>query len=99
MSDNNMSLVPDVIKSTSDAVQVNIPETAKQTDGALSTVVGFFNNVVLHPVKMANLTIKYKLEKFEKDLQDKIMDVPNKSLQIPPTIIAGPALEALDVWA
>lgn len=95
MSDNNMSLVPDVIRSASDAVQANIPETAKQADGALSTVVGFFNNVVLHPIKVANLTFKYKLEKFEKDLQDKIKDVPSENLQVPPTMIAGPALEAL----
>lgn len=95
MSDNNMSLVPDVIKSASDAVQANIPETAKQTDGALSTVVGFFNSVVLYPVKMANLTFKYKLEKFEKDLQDKIKGIPDENLQIPPTMIVGPALEAL----
>ena len=95
MSDGNVSLVPDAIKSASDAIQSNIPETAKQTDGALSTVVGFFNNVVMYPVKMANLTFKYKLEQFEKDLQDKIKDIPSENLQIPPTMIAGPALEAL----
>ena len=95
MSDNNMSLVPDVIKSTSEALQANIPETAKQTDGALSTVVGFFNHVVLYPVKKANLNFKYKLEEFEKDLQEKTKDTPDENLQIPPAIIAGPALEAL----
>lgn len=95
MSDGNVSLVPDAIKSASDAIQSNIPETAKQTDGALSTVVGFFNNVVMYPVKMANLTFKYKLEQFEKDLQDKIKDIPSENLQVPPTMIAGPALEAL----
>lgn len=95
MSDSNASLVPDVIKSASDAIQANVPETAKQTDGALSTVVGFFNHVVLYPVKKANLSFKYKLEEFEKDLQEKIKDIPDENLQIPPTMIAGPTLEAL----
>lgn len=95
MGDNNMSIVPDVIKSTSEAIQANIPETAKQTDGALSTIVGFFNNVVLHPVRKANLTFRYKLEAFEDDLREKIKGIPDEHLQVPPTMIAGPTLEAL----
>lgn len=95
MSDSNVSLVPDVIKSASDAIQANTPETAKQADGALSTVVGFFNNVVLYPVKRVNLTFKYKLEDFERDLQNKTKDIPDENLQCPPTMIAGPTLEAL----
>lgn len=95
MGDDNKALLPDVIRSTSDAIQANIPETAKQTDGVLSTVIEFFNNVVLYPVRKANLNFKYKLEEFEKDLQKKIKDIPDENLQIPPTMIAGPALEAL----
>lgn len=96
MSDNNKnSVLPDVIEPISNAIQQNIPETAKQTDGALSTVVGFFNNVVLYPVKKANLTFRYKLEAFEDDLKEKTKHIPPENLQIPPTMIAGPTLEAL----
>mgnify|MGYP004452713203 FL=1 len=96
MSDNNKnSVLPDVIEPISNAIQQNIPETAKQTDGALSTIVGFFNNVVLYPVKKANLTFRYKLEAFEDDLKEKTKNIPEENLQIPPTMIAGPALEAL----
>lgn len=95
MGEHNVPIIPDVVKSASEAIHANIPETAKQTDGALSTVVGFFNNVVLFPVKKANLTFKYKLEAFESDLREKIKDVPDENLQVPPTMIAGPVLEAL----
>ena len=95
MSENNTSLLPDVITPVSDAIHRNLPETEKQTDGALSTVVGFFNNVVLYPVKKANLTFRYKLEAFEDDLKEKIKSIPEENLQVPPTMIAGPALEAL----
>lgn len=95
MSENKNSVLPDVIEPISNAIQQNIPETAKQTDGALSTVVGFFNNVVLYPVKKANLTFRYKLEAFEDDLKEKTKHIPPENLQIPPTMIAGPALEAL----
>lgn len=87
--------IPDIIKSASDAAQDNLPATMQQTDGALSTVVGFFNNVVLYPVKKANLTFRYKLEAFEDDLKEKIKYIPQENLQVPPTMIAGPTLEAL----
>lgn len=95
MSENKNSLLPDVITPVSDAIHQNLPETEKQADGALSTVVGFFNNVVLYPVKRANITFRYKLEAFEDDLKEKIKNVPAENLQIPPTMIAGPTLEAL----
>lgn len=95
MSENKNPLLPDVIEPISNAIQKNIPETAKQTDGALSAVVGFFNDVVLYPVKKANLTFRYKLEAFEDDLKEKIKHIPPENLQIPPTMIAGPTLEAL----
>lgn len=95
MSENKNSVLPDVIEPISNAIQQNIPETAKQADGALSTVVGFFNNVVLYPVKKANLTFRHKLEAFEDDLKEKIKYIPEENLQVPPTMIAGPTLEAL----
>lgn len=95
MSEKKPSVLPDVISSTSDALQKNLPDTVNQADGVLSTVVGFFNSVVLYPVKRANLTFKYKLEDFEKDLKKKTKDIPEENLQVPPTMIAGPTLEAL----
>lgn len=91
MSKNEKGL----IESTANAVKTLVPETTKQTDGILSTVVGFFNNVVLYPVKKANLTFKYKLEAFEQDFKKKIENIPEENLQEPPLLIAGPVLEAL----
>lgn len=95
MAENKISILPDVITPTSDAIHQNIPETEKQVDGVLSTVVGFFNNVVLYPIRKANLAYRYKLEAFEDDLKEKIKSIPPENLQVPPTYIAGPVLEAL----
>ena len=95
MSEDKVSIFPDVVTSVSEAAQKNISETVRQTDGTLSTVVGFFNNVVLYPVKKANITFRYKLEAFEDDLKEKIKDIPEENLQVPPTRVAGPTLEAL----
>lgn len=87
--------LPDLIKSASDAAQDNFPATMEQTDGALSAIVGFFNNVVLYPVKKANISFRYKLEAFRDDMAKKIKNIPPEHLQEPPVMIAGPALEAL----
>lgn len=95
MCENKNSVLPDIITPISDAVQQNLPNTASETDGALSTVVGFFNHVVLYPIKKANLTFKYKLEDFKDDLEKKIQHIPEENLQVPPTMITGPVLEAL----
>ena len=95
MSDNKSSILPDAIEPISNAIHQNLPETEKQADGALSAVGGFFNHVVLYPVKKANLTFRYKLEAFEDDLKAKISDIPDENLQPPPISVAGPALEAL----
>ncbi len=95
MSKENNSKIAKIIDSASTAVQQNVPQTIKESDGVLSTVVGFFNNVVLYPVKKANLTFKYKLEKFREDLETKIAQIPQENLQVPPTMIAGPVMESL----
>lgn len=95
MCENKNSLLPDVITPLSNAIQQNVPKTANETDGVLSAVVGFFNSVVLYPVKKANLTFKYKLEAFEDDLRKKVQHIPAENLQVPPTMIAGPILESL----
>jgi hypothetical protein len=72
-----------------------ISPAAREAGGALQAVVGLFNNVVLHPVKKANLHFRYKLEMFERDLQKKLEDVDAEKIAEPDIQIAGPTLEAL----
>ena len=99
MSDNNKnSVLPDVIEPISNAIQQNIPETAKQTDGALSTIVGFFNNVVLYPVKKANLTFRYKLEAFEDDLKEKNQKHPRRKFTDSPYYDSGTCIRSTKIY-
>lgn len=72
-----------------------LPQTTEQTDGALATLVGWFNNVVLYPVKKANITYRYKLECFEDDLYARTAQIPQQCLHNSNLMIAGPTLEAL----
>lgn len=57
MSDTKNSVLPDIIEPMSNAIQQNIPETARQADGALSTVVGFFNNCCFVSCEKSKLDI------------------------------------------
>lgn len=72
-----------------------LPQTVTETDSAVSTLVGWFNNVVLYPVKKANITYRYKLECFEDDLRKKVDLIPDDKICSPNLMIAGPTLEAL----
>ena len=72
-----------------------LPQTVIETDSAISTLVGWFNNVVLYPVKKANMTYRYKLECFEEDLRKKVDLIPDDKICSPNLMIAGPTLESL----
>ena len=86
----------EVLKDRSkDIYEDGLKLATKESGEALKAVVGLFNNVVLYPVKKANLTFKYKLDCFEQDLKDKIKSVPQEKLTEPSLNIAGPTLEAL----
>ena len=52
--------VQDPVKTITDVAKTAkevLPQTTTQTDGALATLVGWFNNVVLYPVKKANIVL------------------------------------------
>lgn len=72
-----------------------LPQTTEETDGAISTLIGWFNNVVLFPIKKANITYQYKLECFKDDLYNQIDKIPEQYIREPDITIAGPTLESL----
>ena len=90
--------IQDSVKNITDMAKTAkevLPQTTTQADGALATIVGWFNNVVLFPVKKANITYRYKLECFEDDLYKQILQIPEQCQHNPNLMIAGPTLEAL----
>lgn len=101
MNENQMIAV--VTEATAEALKERSKEiyddglkpATREAGEALQTIVGLFNNVILYPVKKANITFKYKLEEFEQDLRTKVDKIPNEKIIEPPLTIAGPTLEAL----
>ena len=84
----------------SDAVEVAkvagqlLPQTMATVDSVVSSVVGVFE-LLMYPIKKANIEFKYKLEQFALDLQGKI-EARKKGAIIEPAIeIVGPVLEAM----
>lgn len=90
-SEKQLSLIVDAAKAAKEV----LPQTTAETDGVFSTLVGWFNNVILYPVKTANLTYRYKLESFEDELKIKYAQIPEEYGHSPRLMIAGPTLEAL----
>lgn len=89
--ENQVGAIVDAAKAAKEV----LPQTTAEADGALSTLVGWFNNVVLYPVKKANITYRYKLECFQDDLREKATHIPEECMHSPNLMIAGPTLEAL----
>ena len=93
---NFNQVIAEVAKEQSGEIYQDGFKGAIQEGGeALQAIVGLFNNVILYPLKKANITYKYKIEEFENDLKSKIKDIPKENLIEAPISIVGPTIESL----
>lgn len=83
--------IGNAIEQTSKA----LPKTVNELDGALSSVLGLFNNIVLYPIKKANLKMKYNLDKFQEDMEEKLKDIPKENIKEPSIRLTTSVLENL----
>ena len=91
-----VEVVAEVAKDRSkDIYDDGLKPATKEGGEILQTMFGFVNHVILHPVKKANLTFKYKLDKLNIDIQKKALQIDEENMIVPPLNIAGPTLENL----
>lgn len=97
MNQNEFSdIAVEVLKERSkDIYDDGLKSATKEGGEALQAIVGLFNNVVLYPIKKANITYKYKLKQFEQELSEKIDKIAEDKFVEPPLTIVGPTIEAL----
>lgn len=69
--------------------------TAKAIGGFFGTLAGFFNNVVIYPLKKLNIKYEQKAIAFEREMQIKYNNIPENMRCEPELHIVGPAMEAL----
>lgn len=74
-----------------DAVQ----PTAKNIGGALGTLSGFFNHVVLYPLKMLDIVCEQKAIAFARKTEEKYQEVPEQNQVDPQLHIVGPTMDSL----
>ncbi|RYD19664.1 MAG: DUF4393 domain-containing protein [Verrucomicrobiaceae bacterium] len=93
---DSVTLATEVTKAVAVEIYTDLAKPAAHEAGeAIGTVIGLFNNVVLHPLKRANIHFKYKLEEFRNELNQKLEAVPLNQIRTPELVIAGPTIEAL----
>ncbi len=85
----------DIIHDNKEIIKNAVEPASKEVGGILKTFTGFFNNVVLYPLKCLNMTFEQKAIKFEKKLQEKYNDIPVENRTDCPINILGPVLESL----
>ncbi len=74
-----------------DAVQ----PAARNVGGAMGTLTGFFNHVVLHPLKKLNIEYEQKAIAFQRDMEKKYNNIPEENQAEPQLNIVGPTMESL----
>jgi len=69
--------------------------TMKNVGGFLGTLVGFFDKVVVYPLKKLNIEYEQKAIAFQREMEKKYNNIPLENRCEPKINIVGPALEAL----
>lgn len=97
MSDNGIKgELLDIAKDVAKDVYVDaVKPTAKNVGGFFGTLSGFFNNVVVYPLKKLNIEYEQKAIAFEKQMQEKYNNIPEENKIEPQLSIVGPAMESL----
>ena len=69
--------------------------TAKNVGGFFGTLAGFFNHVVVYPLKKLNIEYEQKAIAFQKEMEEKYNKIPVENRCEPKLSVVGPALESL----
>ena len=96
MDDNTKEIISESIKDFGkDVYNEGLQPVIKETGGAIGTMIGFFNNVVLYPLRKLNIKFQQKAKAFEKEMEEKYNKIPEDNRVEPPINVVGPALESL----
>ena len=87
-----LSVAKETVKEVyADTVQ----PTAKNVGGFFGTLSGFFNHVVMYPLKKLNIKYEQKAIAFEKEMEKKYNSIPEEDRIEPQLHIVGPTMESL----
>lgn len=85
-----------VAKETAKDVYTDtVQPTAKNVGGFFGTLSGFFNHVVMYPLKKLNIQYEQKAIAFEKEMERKYNSISEEDRVEPQLHIVGPTMESL----
>ena len=85
-----------VAKETAKDVYADtVQPTAKNVGGFFGTLSGFFNHVVMYPLKKLNIQYEQKAIAFEKEMERKYNSISEEDRVEPQLHIVGPTMESL----
>ena len=85
-----------VAKETAKDVYADtVQPTAKNVGVFFGTLSGFFNHVVMYPLKKLNIKYEQKAIAFEKEMEKKYNSIPEEDRVEPQLHIVGPTMESL----
>ena len=87
--------VLDIVNDNKEIIKNIVEPASKEVGGILGTFTGFFNNVVLYPLKCLNKNFEQKAIQFERKVQEKYNNIPEQNRTECPVNILGPTLEGL----
>ncbi|MBQ6146657.1 MAG: DUF4393 domain-containing protein, partial [Clostridia bacterium] len=86
----------DAIKEIAkDAYNDTAHPAAQNVGGAIGTLTGFFNHVVLFPLKKLNIEYEQKAKAWQHDMERKYNAIPEENRVEPQLNIVGPTLESM----
>lgn len=96
----NENVVKDVAvtvakETAKDVYEDAVQPTAKNVGGFFGTLSGFFNHVVMYPLKKLNSEYEQKAIAFEKEMERKYNCIPEENKVEPQLHIVGPTMESL----
>lgn len=95
MDEETLKKVVDIAYDTKDVAKNMLEPASKNVGGALGTFTGFFANVVMYPLKCLNAKFEQKAIAFERKMQERYNNIPEKNRTDAPVNILGPVLESL----
>ncbi len=91
----DLEVKTDLTDSTNEIIKNTLGKPAEETGKTFSTLLGFFNNTVLYPLRKYNLYAEDKLKKYSEELENRLKQIPSEELVEPSINILGPIMDGL----
>ena len=85
----------DICSSLNNSINNVLDKPSKEIGTSIGTILEFFNNTFLYPLKKYNIYAERKIAQFKEELTEKMLKIPKEDLVEPSMNIFGPTLEAL----